>query len=287
MDAVHNKAVIGLSIGGTASGGIPTSPPDGTPGFQVLDLSTSTFGTAFKSQAGNISEDPLVDPIRNRLLSAAEFTGYEIIDLSSTPLAFYENTTQAGGVELDSTTEDCGTQITLAPVEFSNPSSVFIADLSQIALVPGSPGTWTAPSQFQSLSESSLAAGASGSAVAQGTHIGIITGEFNPGTNALTAIQLPAASSGVPVPPPAITDWVTCTLDPTFSNGLDPHTVTAYQSPNSGDAIALLANRGGTRLAVVDLTQMLNPAVVPRTVGGHGCAAGPLSAPVVRYISVP
>jgi hypothetical protein len=50
---------------------------------------------------------------------------------------------------------------------------------------------------------------------------------------------------------------VTCNI-PSFSNGSDPHTVTAYQSPNGAkDAIALLANGGATALAVVDLTKML------------------------------
>jgi hypothetical protein len=68
--------------------------------------------------------------------------------------------------------------IALAPGEFSNPSKVFIADLSKATFTAGTPGTWTAPSQVQSWSESSLSAGASAIAVAQGTHIGIVSGEF-------------------------------------------------------------------------------------------------------------
>ena len=59
MDAVHNKAIIGLSIGGTPGN------TDGTPGFQVLDLSTSTFGPVFASQAGAISEGLLFDTTRD------------------------------------------------------------------------------------------------------------------------------------------------------------------------------------------------------------------------------
>ena len=52
------------------------------------------------------------------------------------------------------------------------------------------------------------------------------------GGSALTAIALPVASgSGIP----AIGDWVTCSISG-FSNGFDPHTVTAYQSPSSSDA---------------------------------------------------
>ena len=149
-------------------------------------------------------------------------------------------------------------------------SQVFIADLSQIKLTPGTPGTWTAPSQFQTLSESSLSAGASGIAIAQETHTGIITGEFGGGElngDSVTAIKLPATSgSGTPV----ITDWVTCHIGSGFANGNDPHTVTAYQSPNTGDAIALVANEGANTLVVIDLTKML---ALPRGGAGHVCAA--------------
>jgi hypothetical protein len=272
IDAIHNKAAIGLSVGGA-------------PGFQFLDLGTSSFEPAFASPAGRISEDPLFDPNRNLLLSATESNDYEIVNVAnSTSPAFFENRGIPSGGELDSSAEECTTGIALAPAEFSGPSKVFIADLTQATFTPGSPaGTWTAPSQVQSLSESFLAAGPSGSAVAQETHTGIIAGEFG-GTNAFTAITLPATSgSGTP----AIGDWVTCGLGGGFSNGFDPHTVTAYQSPNTGDAIGVLANGGATLLAVVDLTQMLNPTIVPRTGAGHACASGTLPATVVSFISVP
>jgi hypothetical protein len=117
--------------------------------------------------------------------------------------------------------------------------------------------------------------------VAQGTHTGVVTGEF--GGSSLTAIKLPTTSgSGTP----AISDWVTCSISG-FSMGNDPHTVTAYQSPNGGDAIGLLANGGATELARVDLTKMLDPTTVPRTAGGHGCASGTLPAAAVSPISVP
>ncbi len=272
MDAIHNKAVLGLSVAGA-------------PGFQFLDLGTSAFEPAFASLAGTISEDPLLDPISLRLLSASEINNYEIIDYStSTAPLFYENPIPiASFAEADSSGEDCTTGIALAPYEFSGPSSVYIADLTQATFTAGVPGTWSsAGSQVQSLSESFLSAGASGLAVAQGPqHKGIVAGEF--GGSAITAIQLPTTSgSGTP----AISDWVTCDI-PGFSLGLDPHTVTAYESPNSGHAVALLANFGATTLAIVDLTNMLDSTIVPRTAGGHGCASGPLPASVVSFVSVP
>jgi hypothetical protein len=112
-----------------------------------------------------------------------------------------------------------------------------------------------------------------------------VSGEF--GGDAITAIKLPTTSgSGTP----AITDWVTCSIGGGFSDGLDPHTLTAYQSPNSGDAIALLVNGGATTVVRVDLTNMLNPAIVPRTSGpglGHACATSPLPATVTTFITVP
>jgi hypothetical protein len=271
MDAIRNKAAIGLSVGGA-------------PGFQILDLATSTFEPPFKSPAARISEDPLYDPTHNLLLSANENNNYEIIDLSnSTAPVFSENNNIVSGGELDSSAEECTTGIALAPAEFSQPSRVFIADLTQATFTAGSPaGTWSAPSQVQTLSESHLSAGASGSAVAQGTHTGIITGEF--GGDTITAITLPATSgSGTP----AISDWLTCAIGSGFKNGFDPHTVSAYQSPNTGNAVAVLANGGATTVAVVDLTKMLDPTTVARTAGGHGCLAGTLPATVVSFVSVP
>jgi hypothetical protein len=289
MDAVHNKAVLGLSIAAAA-------------GFQFLDLGTSTFETAVASPAGAISEDPLIDPIHNFLLSPSELNDYEIASVAATPpsltplTSFFENPgIPAGGSggELDSAGEDCSTEIALAPVEFSGPSNVFIADLTQATFTAGAPGTWMDPvgSQVQTLSESFLTFGASGIAVAQGTHTGILSGEFS--GNAITAIALPTTSG---IGTPAISDWVTCNIptDPSgavWNTGDDPHTLTAYQSPSSIDAIGLLANGGVgtpvTFLARVDLTQMLNPTIVPRTVGGHGCSAGTLPPAVVSFVAVP
>jgi hypothetical protein len=214
------------------------------------------------------------------VLSANENNDYEIIDLTtSTSPKFFENSGIPAGGVLDSSAAECGTGIALAPAEGSEPTNVFIADLTQGTF---SAGTWSAPSQVQALSESFLSAGGSGSAVAQGTHTGVITGEF--GGDAVTAIKLPATSgSGTP----AISDWVTCSIGGGFSNGFDPHTVTAYQSPSTGDGIAVLANDIASFLAVIDLTKMLDPTVVARTSGGHACLAGSLPSTVLSFTSIP
>ena len=284
MDATHNKAMIGLSNVGAGA-------------FQFLNLAgtvtNASFEPVFNSMApagpfvANISEDPLLDPIRNLLLSANENNNYEIVDVTNslTP-QFFENPIPNAG-EADSSGEDCSTGIVLAPYEFTSPSQVYIADINNpgtlpnAVFTPGTPGTWTAPSQIQTLPGSVLAAGASGLAVAQGTHTGVVSGEF--GGDAITAIGLPVASGGGAVP--AIGSWMTCSIGNNFSNGLDPHTVTAYQSPNGGAAIALLADIGATTLARVDLTAML--ALPESAPGSHVCASGTLPASVVSFIAVP
>jgi hypothetical protein len=274
MDATNNRVVLGESVASA-------------PGFQFLNLGAKTFNTPFTSPSGLISEDPLIDPSRNLLLSASEDGNYEIVDVSNpTAPKFFENAT--GGGTLDSSAEDCATGIALAGGEGSEPSSVFIADLTQAKFTPGSPsGTWTAPSQNQMLSESSLSAGASALAIAQGTHTGVVAGEF--GGNAITAIKLPSTSgSGTP----AIQDWVTCGIGNTPDNnawfqGFDPHTTTAYQTPNGGDAIGLFTNGDASWLARVDLTKLLNSSIVPRTAGGHACASTTIPSTVENFVAVP
>ena len=272
-DSLHNRALIGLSVGGV-------------PSFQFLNLGTNTFGSAFASPAGLISEDSLVDPSRNLLLSASEQGNFEVVNVSNpaTPV-FYEKAT--GNGETDATAEDCSTGVVLAPAETSNPSSIFIADLTQATFTAGSPGTWSAPSQNQTLADSTLFAGPTGIAVAQGTHTGVVTGEW--GGNTVTALALPTTSG---FGTPAIQDWVSCSIGPTpdthpWGQGADPHAVAAYQSPSSGHAIGLFSDKGSFWLARVDLTMLLNPSVVPRTSGTHACSAGTLPASVVSFVSVP
>jgi hypothetical protein len=277
MDSVDDLALIGLS---TAGG----------PGYQVLNLSgTPALETAFPTASKEISEDALVDPVHKLILSATESGDYELIKngTSGTP-EFFENT--VGGT-LDSSAEDCQTEIALASIEGTG--NLFIADLAHATFTSGSPsGTWKAPSQTQMFTDfDSFSAGTCGIAIAQETHIGVVTGEF--GGNLFGAIKLPSTAGGGT---PAVSDWVACNLpsDPNkavWEEGDDPHTVTAYKSPNSSDAIALMANGGGsppTFLAVVDLTKLLNTAVVKRTTA-HVCdpTVDLVAAGVLSFVAVP
>ena len=282
IDAVHHQAVLGLSLLG------------GQPGFQFIDLfnfpTPPIFEPGIVSPAGAISENPLIDPINKPplLLSAAENGQYEIADITnSLAPVFYENYIMPPlGTEPDSSGEDCSTGIAMAPLEFTDPSVLYLADLNQSTF---GGGTWSAVSQLQTLSESSLSGVASGIAVAQGTHYGVVSEEFV--GDSLTAIRLPS-TSGPGAGVPAVQDWVTCNIGNGWSNGYDPHTVTAYTTPGNGgfpkgDALAVLANGNASQLAVVDINRMLDPSYVPRTAAGHGCASGPLKSPdVVTFITL-
>jgi hypothetical protein len=278
MDATNDKALIALSVGGVG-------------GFQFLDLATDTFEPAFTSQdpTGRISEDPLIDPVHHLIVSAAEDNNYELVNVSAgTAPKFFEHPVPSIFGELDSSAEDCSTGVIFAPAEGFSPSQVEIADISGSGAVftPGTPGSWTAPEQVQQLTGSHLSAGPSGSAVAQGTHTGVVAGEF--GGDGLTALPLPTTSGTGAVP--AFANWVTCETGPDpsgnpFSMGDDPHTLAAYQSPNGGDAIALLVNEGATEMVKVDLTNMLSPAIVPAT--GNVCNSSTLPASAETLIPLP
>jgi len=104
-------------------------------------------------------------------------------------------------------------------------------------------------------------------------------------------IQIPSTSgSGTP----AVLDWAAVALPntpdgATFEQGLDPHTVTAYVSPNNGDAIGLMANGyfvPPTWLAYIDLTKLL---AAPRTSGTHYVdpSVNLETSGILTYVAVP
>jgi hypothetical protein len=93
-----------------------------------------------------------------------------------------------------------------------------------------------------------------------------VTGEF--GGNVTGVVQLPATSgTGIP----KVVDWVSFIMpsDPSktpWSQGCDPHTATAYVSPNSKKALGVVGNGSFTFLGVIDLEGMLK---AKRTAGTH------------------
>ncbi|HET9285264.1 MAG TPA: RHS repeat-associated core domain-containing protein [Candidatus Angelobacter sp.] len=243
INPVTNQAVIAMGLSGGA-------------GIQFLDLNTNTFAPPVPAATGRISEDISVDPGRGLILSPSEDSIYGLFKTDNNVTNFFSNRIPAGG-EFDSAAEDCTTGIAVAPAEFTN--NIFITDLTQATFTPGTPGgTWTAPSQVENFPQFSLAAGASAMAVAPGSHLAIVTGEF--GGTGFGVLQLPATSG---TGTPAILDWVAANVpnEPTgvaFQFGLDPHTVTAYTSPTSGKALGLVADGGPAFLAVIDLQALLS-----------------------------
>jgi hypothetical protein len=268
VESTINKALItiGLSSGGPG-------------GYQLLDLAGNTFESPIPA-GGNTSENVSIDPVRHLVLSPNEFSLYQIVNISTSTAAIFNNQVLPSGV-LDSAAEDCTTGIALSTVEGTD--TLFIADLTQAVFTAGSPGTWTdAASHFQTFPEfAPFAAGTNGIAVAPGTHLGVVTGEF--GGNVEGVIQLPSTSgSGTP----SVVDYAAYTM-PTLPNGaawsegFDPHTVTAYVSPNSKKPLAVLENDSFSFVAVVDLQAMLS---APRDAGTHN-VSNPIPAGIVTYIA--
>lgn len=238
------------------------SPSPSNSALQSLDLSTDTFKAPFP-MAREVSENIAIDPIRGVVLSANENSFYELAAINSSGLISAEYSLSIGIGELDSSAEDCATGIAIAPAEFTN--SFTMVDLTQATFVPGTPGTWTAPKATATII-GSYAAGLSGAAVAPGgQHLGVVTGEF--GGSSFAVIKLPSTSgSGTP----ALADYAYVCGVSGFSAGFDPHTLTAYVSPNTGLSYALFANWpndfGPTSLLQADLAGIL---ALPRLADGH------------------
>ncbi|HUY39827.1 MAG TPA: hypothetical protein VMV13_13410 [Candidatus Binataceae bacterium] len=271
VDSSTNKALVtvGLATGGPG-------------GYQFLDLGATP--PAFETPIGagtNVSEDVSIDPARHLVLSPNESSIYQIVNTSTSTPAIFNNDLSGGSEagEYDSAAEDCTTGIALATSEGTG--NLFLADLTQASFTPGTPGTWTdTGSQLQNFPEfDSFSAGTDGIAVAPGTHLGVVTGEF--GGNLEGVIELPSTSgSGIP----AAVDYVAFTMpdEPNaaaFDMGFDPHTVTAYVSPNNHKAYAVLGDSSNAYLGIVDLQGLLS---APRT--GH-TVNSPLPSGVVTYVA--
>jgi hypothetical protein len=273
INALSNKAYIAIGYSGAPS----------NDAIQSLDLSTNTFSAPFPL-THPVSEDISVDPTRSLILSPGESNNYDVIQLSSTgaPTQEFGNQQSVYG-DFDSAAEDCSTGIALASQEFTE--NVFLADLTQASFTPGTPGTWTAASQSETLA-GIFSAGTSGISVASGSsHLGVVTGEFG-GSN-LAVLQLPSTSG---TGTPALVDYAIANLPNTpdgnyFSMGYDPHTITAYTSPNDGRAYAVVADWVSgypTYLAVIDLQKLL---AAPRSDAHDVSSTYDLIANgVVRYV---
>ena len=120
------------------------------------------------------------------------------------------------------------------------------------------------------------------------THLGITSGEF--GGNSFVAFQLPATSG---TGTPNLVDYAGAIMPATpdgrgFSAGYDPHTITAYTSPNNGKAYGLIADWSlgqPSYVGVIDLQALLKASrTAAHTVDP---TIDLVAAGIVRYVAVP
>jgi len=273
IDAANNTAYIEEGLSGGTSG----------QGVQPLNLATNTLGPAFPMHF-DVSENIAIDPFLNLIMSPGEDANYTVLGLAPNGNVSGEFGKSVSEFYLDSAAEDCTTGIALAASEFT--SDVFIEDLTQAAFTSGTPGTYTAPGQFQTLN-GSFSAGTSGISVAPGSsHLGVVTGEF--GGNAFAVLQLPATSG---TGTPALVDYAYTAIPANpaggscggfFNAGLDPHTITAYTSPNDGKPYAVFVGNNATCLARIDMGAVL---AAPRLTGTNTVATFPTTA--ITYYTIP
>jgi hypothetical protein len=161
--------------------------------------------------------------------------------------------------------------VALAPFEFTQ--AIAFVNLQGAAYTGGTPGVapgaWTSPSFVQDFTPdfANLQFGTNGAAVAPGSHLAVVTGEF--GSAGIGLLQLPTTIA--PAATPSAVDWVSANVpnDPSaapWAMGRDPHTVTAYVSPNGGKAYAVISNQARTFLVKVDMAMLL---AAPRLPGTH------------------
>jgi hypothetical protein len=268
IDGANNRAVLMVGVS-----------PGGPGGFEFLDLSSNAFSTPVGAGT-TTSENTLFDPQLDLLLSPNEAGDYVLYDTKASAVMHYA--VPGLGGEPDSAAEDCSTGIALASVEFTG--QIVLVDLTQRT---ASSTTWSAPTNVQLLPEfAAFSAGTSGIAMAPGSHVGVVAGEF--GGSGFGAIRLPSVSgSGTP----SVVDYVAANVpnDPSggfWQMGLDPHTLTAYTSPNTGKSLAVIANDQRTYLALVDLEGLLGAA---RTSGTHSIdpTVDLVGSGIVRFVSIP
>jgi len=296
VDPVTNAAVIGLNL----------SPILPVGGYQVLDLGSNKFGPTIGIGEEQPSESPALDTVHHLVLSPgpdqpsgvpAFAPDYALLMMSSditigaTPTAYSYAKASAifgGSADLDAAGADITTGVIIASDEEAN--SLFLANLNSVNFTSGTPNTWDAPAQLQSLPEFSsfISSGLAAIAVAPVHHEVLAEDEFGGGDFAV--IQLPTSAPAGTTP--AATDWVVATLPNPPNSGItwnmagDPHGIGAYDSTTLGKGIGLLVNDQRSYVALVDMGALL---AAPRTAEGHiiSPTVDLVASKIVTFIALP
>ena len=262
IDAVNNRAYVQMGLS-TAPSGTALQVLDSTTGAQVPPITIPL--------ANQVAENIQVDPGRGLIFSPNEFNNYDLVTTGGSPAEYGMQVYTVG--EFDSAAEDCTTGIAVATQEFTG--NLFITDVTQASF---GTNTWSAPGQSINFPEfDTMSAGTSGIAVAPGSHLAMVSGEF--GGNQIGVVTLPSASV---TGPPTFGPYVSCNIpndqygNP-FSAGYDPHTITAYVSPNDGQVYGVLADwyyGSPSALVVVNMQALLGHTYPATNTCDPAAAAG-------------
>jgi hypothetical protein len=275
INSSNNTAVINMGL----------SPGPSGSGVQILNLNTNTFNAPFP-MGKEVSENISVDPTRSLILSASEDGNYTLDQIQPNGSLVEYDSTFTPGSYLDSSAEDCSTGVAIAPLEFTyNPGTLSLVNLNAITF---GAGTYTAPNTTFNVPSTAYSFNYfTASAVAQGSgHLAMVTGEF--GGNVFTVLQLPPTpGAGVPT----VVDYVVSQIPysgacGTFNAGYDPHTMTAYTSPNNGHSYAVFAGYSEgvpNCLAVIDMTTAMTATRGGGGYGAHDVSAANIAASVTYF----
>ena len=270
--------------------------------LEPYHVTAGTFGSAIGLFGVKTSEDIMVNPAKKYILSAGGATGsgegdqFQIIDNVTGTVYNAPSPSPFAGFELDATAQDCSTGVAVATVEscaagicsaVPTIQKLALVNLSGVTLTGGAPGSWSAPTNLQDFAPdfTNLTFGTNGLAVAPGTHLAVVAGEF--GGAGFGVVELPATVTPATIPVAA--DWVSANVPTSvtpacgpWAMGFDPHTVTAYRSPNDGKGYALMTNAARTCLVKVDMALLLS---APRLVGTHTANPALIPAGTFTFIA--
>ena len=260
--ATTASGTLGFSGGSCTICGIAFDPKDTAfiildpQGFQrIPEAAPHTVNMTILSSDPN--ENPGDDYVKNWIFNPGYNTGVlQIADFNTGNL--YTSAVVSGIDTPDSATVDVATHVAQTPDECAS-ELVTVADLGTATLSgTGLTGTLTVTTGQKAIA-SSLDGGCLGvdaSATDSVLHVTFYDGEF--GTGDMGFALMPTTSGSV-----GITDWAFATFPKTpdgngWSSGVDPHPITAFNSPAGCRDCAISVNGSFTWVAVIDLNKLIH-----------------------------